>query len=155
LSAKSSNTAVAGIVISVIVIATVASVGYYQFNIAQPPDTATTTSAAAVCLPASCVLVNITSGASAGPQGAPGYSPDNITVVIGVNNTVQWTNQDAALHTVTGSGDFGSDPSGLSQGSTYVYQFTVPGVYPYKCIFHAWMHGSVTVVAGSTSTTSS
>ena len=43
------------------------------------------------------------------PQGAeantavPGYSPATITVVIGVNNTVQWTNNDVAPHTVTAS----------------------------------------------------
>ena len=31
------------------------------------------------------------------------FSPDNVTVVIGVNNTVMWTNDDVALHTVTSS----------------------------------------------------
>ncbi len=35
------------------------------------------------------------------PNGAPGYAPDNLTLVIGVNNTVTWTNNDSAHHTVT------------------------------------------------------
>ncbi|HXW37347.1 MAG TPA: cupredoxin domain-containing protein [Nitrososphaerales archaeon] len=150
MSKPSSNTAVAGVVISVIVIAAVASIGYYQFNFAKTADTNTSLSSQPVCNPSSCVKVNITSGASGGPQDAPGYSPENITVVIGVNNTVQWTNQDAAGHSVTGKGNaiIGSQAP-MDQGDTYVLEFTAPGTYDYGCIYHAWMHGSVTVLAGN------
>ena len=51
----------------------------------------------------STVNVKIPGGAGIGPVAAPGYSPDSITVVIGMNNTVTWTNDDSTGHTVTSS----------------------------------------------------
>ena len=86
------------------------------------------------------------------PSGAPGYAPDKIVVVIGVNNTVTFTNNDTVHHTVTSS----SVPKGASQfnsgdmgpGATWTYTFTVPGTYDYFCIYHSWMTGTVTVVQG-------
>lgn len=82
------------------------------------------------------------------PGTAITYSPQNITVVIGVNNTVQWTNMDTAPHTVTSRpGDPTSFNSGaIGTNGTFVYTFTQPGVYPYYCTFHpGWMHGTVIV----------
>ncbi len=154
MSKTSSSTAIAGIIVTVVVVAAIASIGYYQFNFARPPPTGTATSAGLTCLPGSCVLVNITAGAGAGQSGAPGYGPDNITVVIGVNNTVQWTNQDIAVHSVTGS-SFSSQSGGMNQGDNFVYQFTTPGTYPYHCVYHSWMSGTVIVKAGSASSTTS
>jgi plastocyanin len=76
------------------------------------------------------------------------YSPDNITIVIGVNATVQWTNQDAVTHTVTTfsapSGSQGFDYS-LASGSSASFTFTVPGTYDYYCTIHPWMGGVITV----------
>jgi plastocyanin len=72
------------------------------------------------------------------------YSPDSITVVIGVNNTVKWTNNDTATHTVTANGgSFDSGP--IAPGATFTYEFLVPGVYEYHCTYHPWMTGTVTV----------
>ena len=50
---------------------------------------------------AAMVGVSIPSGTS-GNQSLS-FNPDSVTVVIGVNNTVVWTNDDAAVHTVTSS----------------------------------------------------
>lgn len=78
------------------------------------------------------------------------YSPDTIVVVIGVNSTVTWVNQDTAPHTVT----FTSVPSGvtteinsgnINPGSTFTYTFTVAGNYTYDCMYHPWMGGKVIV----------
>jgi plastocyanin len=87
------------------------------------------------------------------PAGAPGYTPASIKLVIGVNNTVTWTNADTALHSVTsasvptGASSFDSGP--IAAGASYTYTFTVPGVYQYHCDFHpAWMMGNVTVIQG-------
>ena len=72
-------------------------------------------------------------------------------MVIGKNNTVFWTNNDAAPHTVTSdtAGIFDSGTSGplLTQGGTYQFTFTTPGTYAYHCTFHSWMHGKVIVEA--------
>ena len=115
----------------------------------------------AVALPAasaqSTVVVKIPVGAGAGASAAPGFSPENVTVVIGVNNTVMWTNNDTnnggTDHTVTSS----SIPSGaapfdsgtMKEGATFVQTFTTPGTYEYHCSIHSWMKGSVVVLPAS------
>ncbi len=108
---------------------------------------------------ASGVAVSIPAGAGS-PNGAPGYSPDKITVVIGVNNTVTWTNNDGSTHhTVTSSsvptGASSFNSGDLAGGATFTYTFTAPGTYQYLCSYHSWMTGTVVVVAGSGSTSSS
>jgi len=77
-----------------------------------------------------------------------GFSPDHMVVVIGINNTVIWTNDDSMPHTVTStSGAF--DSGNMAPGQTFSYTFTSPGTYNYFCTYHSWMKGSVTVL-GST-----
>ena len=104
------------------------------------------------------VAVSIPSGAGS-PNGAPGYSPDKITVVVGVNNTVTWTNNDGSTHhTVTSSsvpqGASSFNSGDLAGGATFTYTFTTPGTYQYLCSYHSWMTGTVVVVAGSGSASS-
>jgi plastocyanin len=79
---------------------------------------------------------------------ATGYDPDNITVVIGVNNTVIWTNNDNEPHTVTAA-DGSFDSGNMNPGATFTYTFTRPGIYTYICTYHPWMHGYVTVIKPS------
>ncbi|MDG6922171.1 MAG: cupredoxin domain-containing protein [Nitrososphaerota archaeon] len=75
------------------------------------------------------------------------YSPPTITVVIGVNNTVTWVNNDIAPHTVTA--DDGSFNSGnLDAGASWTHVFTTPGTYSYHCNYHTWMHGTIIVKSG-------
>jgi plastocyanin len=83
------------------------------------------------------------------------FSPADVTLVIGVNNTVVLKNEDMADHTITSNpGDSFSfdtgDISGLSSSAPIV--FTTPGVYPYHCTFHpSFMHGTITVLASPSS----
>jgi len=101
------------------------------------------------------------------PNGAAvlSFSPDSITVVMGVNNTIQWTNQDSVQHTVVvcavGAGQLCSpseavaSSSILSHGDTFEVTLNETGVYHYYCSIHpATMRGTISVVAGSSSTTS-
>jgi plastocyanin len=82
-------------------------------------------------------------GAGANPY-SPGFTPPTVTVVIGVNNTVVWTNDDSVPHTVTA--DDGSFSSGnLNPGDSYSFTFTTPGTYTYHCSYHSWMKGTVVV----------
>jgi len=70
-----------------------------------------------------------------------------VTVVIGVNNTVTWVNNDSAPHTVTA--DDGSFDSGnIAPAGTFTFTFTRPGTYEYYCAYHNWMLGTVIVKAG-------
>jgi plastocyanin len=106
----------------------------------------------------STVSVAILSGASGGPSH-PGFSPDSITVVIGVNNTVTWINDDSVDHTVTSLSvpvgatafDSGELSPGMGMpwqtpvGENFTETFIVPGAYQYHCTQHAWMAGTIIV----------
>jgi plastocyanin len=84
------------------------------------------------------VSVGMTGGA------AKPFTPQTVTVVIGVNNTVTWTNNDPAAvpHTVTSN-------DGLFNSNTLTGPFTCtflsPGTYNYRCYFHPLMVGVVVV----------
>ncbi len=92
--------------------------------------------------------VSILLGAG-GNRSSSGYAPDRVAVVIGVNNTVEWTNNDTATHTVTStsvpSGASSFDSGFVAQGGSFTYTFTTPGVYEYHCLIHPWMTGTVVV----------
>ena len=77
------------------------------------------------------------------------FSPGTIRVVIGVNNTVTWTNHDPVAHTVTADGSSFNDT--LSAGATYTHTFTAVGTFAYHCTIHTYMKGTVVVVAGPSS----
>ena len=91
------------------------------------------------------VAITIPDGAGVDTSSA-GYAPATISVMIGLNSTVTWVNQDTAPHTVTAKG--GSFNSlNLEPGKSFTYTFTVPGTYTYYCLYHSWMKGEVKVVA--------
>jgi plastocyanin len=87
---------------------------------------------------------------SSNSANPPGYKPDTITVVIGTNNSVTWTNDDSAAHTATStSAPPGTcfDSGNMGSGASYTYTFTVPGTYKYDCSYHSWMTGTIVVKA--------
>ena len=75
------------------------------------------------------------------------YQPNPIEVSI--DDTITWTNDDIAQHTVT-SGESG-EPDGkfdsglMSTGATFEHTFTEAGEYPYFCTLHPNMVGTVIV----------
>ena len=76
------------------------------------------------------------------------YSPQNITVIVGVNSTVTWVSRSVAYDTVTArDGTFGSGT--IPPGGTFSFTFTTPGIYQYYCLYHPWMTGTVKVVGGA------
>lgn len=92
---------------------------------------------------AGATKVSIVPGAGSNTS-SKGYSPNTVTVVIGVNNTVTWTNDDSSPHTVTS--DTGSFSSGnLAPGASFSFTFTAAGTYRYHCVYHPWMTGTVIV----------
>jgi plastocyanin len=72
-----------------------------------------------------------------------GYDPAALVVAPGTGIT--WTNAGRNRHTVTADqGAFGSRP--LATGDQFeISAPATPGVYAYHCIFHSYMHGSLTV----------
>jgi len=88
------------------------------------------------------VVVTIPSGAGDNPK--LGFEPAIMTIVIGINNTVIWKNDDSDWHTA--HSNIPEFYSGIIQpGSTFTHTFERPGVYPYHCDPHPWMTGIITV----------
>jgi Cupredoxin-like domain len=75
--------------------------------------------------------------------------PVNITVTIGVNNTIEWVNKDSQPHTATAI----VAPPGVSlfnsglifPGKTFSVSLTTPGAYRYTCAWHNWLAGQIIV----------
>ena len=79
------------------------------------------------------------------------FEPAKLKVVIGVNNTIKWVQQDPVPHNVvsssvpSGAQSFKSDT--LTQGMTYTVTLTVSGTYKYFCQFHpTYMLAEITVL---------
>ncbi|MYB30020.1 MAG: hypothetical protein F4Y18_03155 [Cenarchaeum sp. SB0663_bin_5] len=76
------------------------------------------------------------------------FQPSYLTILVG--DTVNWVNNDVAAHTVT-SGSPQDGPSGVFDsslvmgGTVFSHTFEEPGTYPYFCLVHPWMIGSVIV----------
>jgi len=70
------------------------------------------------------------------------FVPADANVKVG--DTVVWTNEDSAPHTVQSS-DSVLKSATLSNGDTYKHTFTESGKHDYICGIHPSMHGSITV----------
>jgi plastocyanin len=91
--------------------------------------------------------VDIVQGSGANASIAHSYSPDPVTVVIGVNSTVMWVNTDSAPHTVTAN-DGSFDSGNMAPTGTFTFTFTAPGTFHYHCLYHPWMVATIIVKAG-------
>jgi plastocyanin len=122
-----------------------AEVGMIGYLVVLPNEgyKGTTTTSTTAAPAGKSVAVSIPHGA-ADPANAPGFSPDRITLVMGVNNTVVWTNNDDMTHTVTGDSG-GPDSGPIPAGGNYTYTFQAAGTYRYHCIYHPTMTGTVVV----------
>jgi LPXTG-motif cell wall-anchored protein len=80
------------------------------------------------------------------------FSPATTTIHVG--DAITWSNNGPSSHTATASN--GSFNTGiLKKGQSVSHTFTQPGTYAYVCQIHPFMHGSVIVLASTTSTTTS
>jgi len=151
VSSKGSN--IVGAVIAVLIIGAVASIGYFQFEVAPGLNVTTSSTVSSVTCPSSqCVNVTIPNAASSMPNGYTpgskttyGFDPDSITIVIGKNNTVYWTNDDVSIHTATSDNTGVFDTGNVVAGASAQYTFTAAGTYTYHCSYHAWMQGTIIV----------
>lgn len=74
--------------------------------------------------------------------GSSRFSPSSITIKVGA--TVTWTNNDNTVHTVTAD-DGGFDSGDMDYYKTYSHTFSKAGTFPYHCVHHESMKGSVVV----------
>jgi plastocyanin len=79
------------------------------------------------------------------------FSPAATTIHVG--DTITWSNNGPSSHTATATG--GSFNTGiLKKGQSASHTFTQPGTFAYVCQIHSFMHGTIVVLASTTSTTS-
>lgn len=72
------------------------------------------------------------------------FSNTNLTVTVG--GTVVWINDDNMIHTVTANnGSFNSGD--IQVNGSFSKTFNATGAYPYHCIHHTNMTGTIVVVA--------
>jgi plastocyanin len=71
------------------------------------------------------------------------YTPN--VVRVGVGGTVTWQNVESDIHTVTSEGSMELSSGNMSRQTFYVHTFTKPGVYPFHCLIHEVMTGTVIV----------
>jgi plastocyanin len=72
--------------------------------------------------------------------GAMKFIPELVTVKIG--DKIIWTNEDIGIHTAT-SKDFHS--GSIRPKKSWSYVTTTAGEFPYKCLFHSGMKGTLIV----------
>jgi plastocyanin len=70
------------------------------------------------------------------------FRPPSFSIATG--GTVEWSNDDGEAHTVT-SADQAFDSGIIDGGGTFSETFAEPGSYPYFCLIHPEMRGTITV----------
>ncbi|MGH2866820.1 MAG: cupredoxin domain-containing protein [Solirubrobacteraceae bacterium] len=79
------------------------------------------------------------------------FTPSAITIHVG--DTVTWTNSGPSGHTATAhDGSFNTGK--LSRGHSASHTFSSAGTFAYFCSIHPFMHGTVTVLAATTTSPS-
>lgn len=103
--------------------------------------------AAAAPAPGAVVTIPERTGIAGCERNDECYLPPRVEVAPGT--AVTWENTDFAAHTVTAgapgraTGEFDSDI--ILGGASFEHTFGEAGEYPYYCVVHPWMVGSVSV----------
>ncbi len=84
-----------------------------------------------------------TTGAKTISVSIIGFQFNPSTIEINKGDTVIWTNEDSAPHTVTSAGFF--DSGNMVKGQTYIRTFNEAGTFDYICTYHPSMLGKVVV----------
>ncbi len=80
-------------------------------------------------------------------EGNPDYAPD--VAVVSHGDTIQWTNEDSTIHTVTSKSDFGKTFDSGSMNPDIVFTLNTSdlslGEYKYFCVVHPWMVSTLVI----------
>jgi plastocyanin len=90
------------------------------------------------------LVKNKTAGAKQNAVAITGFVFQPAKVTVKAGQTVTWTNDDPADHTVTGEGGAFTSET-LGQGAHFRMVFDRPGTYRYICALHPEMKGTVVV----------
>jgi len=80
-------------------------------------------------------------------EGNPDYAPD--VAVVSHGDSIQWTNEDSEIHTVTSKSDFGElfDSGAMNPDSVFTLNTSdlSLGEYEYFCVVHPWMVSTLVI----------
>jgi len=80
-------------------------------------------------------------------EGNPDYAPD--VAVVSQGDTIQWTNEDSEIHTVTSKTGFGDifDSGSMNPESVFTLNTSelTLGEYEYLCVVHPWMVATLVI----------
>lgn len=87
--------------------------------------------------------------AAAGPKGVAiaDFEFGPLELAVSVGDTVTWSNQDEAAHTVKSEGPGPLESGNLAGSESYELTFSEAGTYAYLCQLHPFMKGTVEVTA--------
>jgi len=125
--------------ILILLLAGLAGVTYYLGTPALQPSV---TPASSSCAGAARIVVD--NGANSSAR----YQPPPITVVVGVNNTVAWVDEDQGfeLHVISVAVPGGHQwDLNMTQGQTECVLLTAPGTYTYEMFVPYVVAGTITV----------
>ncbi len=140
------------LVIAIVVVIAVAITGYIYLTSLSPNSNANNSGVTMINIPQGSYIepsgFNLTRFRAEFATGAYPY-PVNITVTMGVNNTIEWVNKDTQAHTATAL----VSPQGASlfnsglilPGKMFSITLTIPGAYRYTCAWHNWLAGQIIV----------
>lgn len=124
-------------------------------SIAPPPPTNSSSSSGSSGGPSSAG-VTVAMPQNIGDDQSLNFQPASVTVVVGVNNTINFVDQDSQsgaphnVHWLTQPAGAGAkdSPVTMSAGQSFTVTLTAPGTYTYDCSIHpGWMKGTITVKA--------
>jgi len=80
-------------------------------------------------------------------EGNPDYGPG--VAVVSHGDTIQWTNEDSEIHTVTSKKEFGKifDSGAMDAGDVFTLNTSELslGEYEYFCVVHPWMVATLVI----------
>jgi hypothetical protein len=139
--------------IAIVVVIAVAIAGYVYLTSLSPNNNPNNSGVTKISIPQGSYIepsgFNTTQFREYFATGPYPY-PVNISVTIGVNNTIEWVNKDTQAHTATAivSPQQPLFNSGLIlPGKTFSVTLTTPGTYRYTCAWHNWLAGQIIVKA--------
>lgn len=142
--------AVAGPLLTVLAVASMATFYYMQF-VYLPAQHAAEVVPENIAKPPQSVTIDMVKG-SFNIEQPENFVPKEMKIILGKNNKIIWTNSDEVAHTVTADpGQAGAFAQTASRSNfvqlkeKFEFVFTKPGTYKYHCEPHPWMKGTVVV----------
>ena len=145
MSSSSASPSLTGSAIMIVILFSAAIMGYYQ--VVYIPSNASPPLPDKYLNPPEKVMISIVLDSYLA-DNAEFYVPIDVSVILGINNTVTWVNNDTVAHTATSDSSQPNswDSNFILSDESWSYTFTRAGINNYHCTPHPWMKAAITVI---------